>query len=156
MKMSKYQTLSFPVHIKNLIKVLFVAFTLSMSSNSLAAIETYSFNNAQQEQDYKILINELRCMVCQNQNLADSNAELAQDLRRQVHKLLVEDEFNRKQVVGYMVERYGDFVLYNPPIKNYTYLLWLGPFIFLIIGLWFAISIIRKANQDNQKSLNQD
>jgi len=87
-----------------------------------AKIETLKFANEQMEKDYKVLIHELRCLVCQNQNLADSNAELAQDLRRQVIELL-EQGSSRDEVVTYMVARYGDFVMYRPPLKTTTYLL---------------------------------
>ncbi len=139
------------------IKVIFLGslFTLiAFSSIQVhASIETYQFQNPQQEEDYHILIDELRCMVCQNQNLADSNAELAQDLRKQIHTMVVDEEMNRTQVADYMVERYGDFVLYKPPVKSYTLLLWLGPLLFLLIGAWFAIKVIRQANSnfDNEK-----
>lgn len=85
---------------------------------------------------------ELRCLVCQNQTIADSNAELAQDLRREVRRLLAagssEDEVRR-----FMVERYGDFVLYRPPFQATTFALWLGPFLLLAAALWIAQRIIR-------------
>ena len=114
---------------------------------SYAAIETYTFHSVQQEQDYHQLIDELRCLVCQNQNLADSNAELAQDLRKQVHSMLVTNNQNRDEVVEYMVSRYGDFVLYKPPVKNQTYLLWAGPFLFLLLGFWWLIKTVKHSNQ---------
>ncbi|WP_040727843.1 cytochrome c-type biogenesis protein [Thiomicrorhabdus sp. Kp2] len=114
---------------------------------SYAAIETYTFHSVQQEQDYQQLIDELRCLVCQNQNLADSNAELAQDLRKQVHSMLVTNNQNRDEVVEYMVSRYGDFVLYKPPVKNQTYLLWAGPFLFLLLGFWWLIKTVKRSNQ---------
>jgi len=135
---------------------LFIALVVTLSLNGLntahAMIETYSFKTEQQEQDYKILIDELRCLVCQNQNLADSNAELAQDLRKQVHHMLVDKELNRHEIVDYMVDRYGDFVLYNPPVKSHTYLLWLGPLLFLLIGFWVAYRIIRESKPTGLKN----
>ena len=79
---------------------------------------------------------ELRCLVCQNQTIADSNAELAVDLRNQVREKL-EQGMSDKDIVDYMVQRYGDFVLYRPPFKTSTWLLWLGPFVLLIIGIGF-------------------
>lgn len=82
---------------------------------------------------YQHLAGELRCLVCQNQTLADSNAELAADLRLQVEKMIVagrsDDEIKR-----YLVDRYGNFVLYRPPMQESTWLLWLGPFAMLVIG----------------------
>lgn len=78
---------------------------------------------------------ELRCLVCQNQTLADSNAELAQDLRREVREMLARGE-SEEAVRAFMVARYGDFVLYRPPFKATTLLLWLGPFVLLAAGIW--------------------
>src|SRR6516225_8551972 len=77
---------------------------------------------------------ELRCLVCQNQTIADSHADLAVDLRRQVREKLAQG-WSDQQVVDYMVDRYGDFVLYRPPVKSTTWLLWFGPFLLLVLGL---------------------
>ncbi|WP_130536735.1 cytochrome c-type biogenesis protein CcmH [Thiomicrorhabdus indica] len=122
------------------ITYLLASFFLTLSH---ASIETYQFDNPQQEADYKELIFELRCLVCQNQNLADSNAGLAKDLREQVHKLLVEDKASKQDVIDYMVARYGEFVLYKPPVESHTLLLWAGPLLFLVIGL---IALLRFIN----------
>ncbi|MCW8901131.1 MAG: cytochrome c-type biogenesis protein CcmH, partial [Gammaproteobacteria bacterium] len=94
----------------------------------------------------KKLIDELRCLVCQNQNLADSNASLAVDLRKQVYKMINEGQSD-KEILDFMVTRYGDFVLYRPPFKTSTILLWIGPFIILAIGLIVLMRFIfqRKA-----------
>jgi cytochrome c-type biogenesis protein CcmH len=81
---------------------------------------------------------ELRCLVCQNESLASSHAELAEDLRQEVRKLIREDKTDA-QIKTYLVERYGDFVLYNPPLKPLTWPLWFGPFLLLLLaitGLW--------------------
>ena len=83
---------------------------------------------------YDALLTELRCMVCQNQTLKDSHAELAQDLRNEVRRLLEHGD-NDAQIRDYLVARYGDFVLYKPPLKESTWLLWLGPFALLVIAL---------------------
>ena len=80
------------------------------------------------------LAEELRCLVCQNQSLADSNADLAIDLKNQVREK-IKQGMTDKQIVAYMVERYGDFVLYRPPVKATTFLLWFGPFLLLAGGL---------------------
>jgi len=122
----------------------FLTFTAFIHTAN-ASIETYPFETAQQEKDYNVLIDELRCLVCQNQNLADSNAELAQDLRKQVHTMLVTENKDKDSVIEYMVERYGDFVLYNPPVKSQTLLLWAGPFIFLLLGIGFLIRIVKQS-----------
>ncbi len=112
-----------------------------------AGIETHEFDNPKQEALYNQLIDELRCLVCQNQNLADSNAELAVDLRKQVYKMVTENNASRDDVVDYMVTRYGDFVLYNPPVKPLTAMLWAGPALLLFLGvvlLWRVVVRTRK------------
>jgi len=88
----------------------------------------------------KRLETELRCLVCQNQTLADSNADLAEDLRREVRELAVSGKSD-DEIRGYLVARYGDFVLYNPPVKPTTWLLWFGPFALAVggAGLWWVI-----------------
>jgi len=120
---------------------------LLLSTVTLAdSMQSYEFDDAAQEARYKTLIQELRCLVCQNQNLADSNADLALDLRRQTYEMISQGKSNA-DVVDYMVTRYGDFVLYRPRFSAMNALLWLGPFIFLLIGLLIAIKIIRKGPQ---------
>ena len=88
------------------------------------------------------LAHELRCLVCQNQTIAESNAPLAVDLRNQIREQLAAGK-SETQVLDFMVERYGDFVLYRPPFKATTILLWAGPFIFLIAGFWFLLRFLR-------------
>ena len=102
------------------------------------------FENPDIESDYLELAEELRCLVCQNQNLIDSNAELADDLRREVAKMLKKGK-NKEQVTEFMVERYGDFVLYNPPVKPSTWLLWGGPFALMFFALFIMLKKINVA-----------
>ena len=116
---------------------------LSISSSVNAAVEVKKFDNPQQEQRYKKLIDELRCLVCQNQNLADSNAELAVDLRRKTYEMVSRDK-SEKEIAEFMVQRYGDFVLYRPPFNSNTLLLWVGPFIILLIGVGLLTRTIRR------------
>lgn len=85
------------------------------------------------EERLKRLAVELRCLVCQNQTLADSNAPLAEDLRREVREMIVKD-MSDKEIIEFLVSRYGDFVLYRPPLKTTTTLLWVGPFVLLAGG----------------------
>ncbi|NOV29021.1 cytochrome c-type biogenesis protein [Methylomonas sp. ZR1] len=99
-----------------------------------AEIEYRDFKQPEQEQAYQTLISELRCLVCQNQTIADSNADLAKDLRRQVYEMLQQGK-SRQDIVDFMTDRYGDFVMYKPALKLKTLLLWLGPVLFLVIGL---------------------
>jgi cytochrome c-type biogenesis protein CcmH len=114
--------------------LLLLIFTLPL----FAGIETYTFETPEQERIYHKLTEELRCLVCQNQNIAGSNAELAQDLRKKAYEQVKQGK-SEKQVKRWMVDRYGDFVLYSPPIKSTTLFLWAGPLLFLLIAfvvLW--------------------
>lgn len=111
-----------------------------------AAIEAYQFDSAEMEADYNQLIDELRCLVCQNQNLSGSDAGLARDLRRQTYQMLQQGK-SPQQVVDFMVARYGDFVLYRPQFKSNTYLLWLGPFLLLVLVLYLVVRRLRAADK---------
>ena len=96
--------------------------------------------SAEAERRLKVLSEELRCLVCQNQTLADSNADLAVDLRNQVNELIASGRSD-EQIKSFLVERYGDFVLYRPPVQNNTLLLWFGPFVLLLGGvlIWWLV-----------------
>lgn len=100
------------------------------------ANSNYPLDSAQKEAQFHQLLKELRCLVCQNQDLSDSNAGLAKDLREQVYQL-VKDGQSDSQIRDYLTSRYGDFILFKPPLKAATFLLWFGPFLFL--GLGFII-----------------
>lgn len=119
-----------------------------------AEIEYRDFKQPEQEQAYQTLISELRCLVCQNQTIADSNADLAKDLRRQVYEMLQQGK-SRQDVVDFMTERYGDFVLYKPALKLKTLLLWLGPVLFLFIGL-FTVWVLRSRTDTGGDSLSKE
>ena len=89
------------------------------------------------------LSEELRCLVCQNQTIADSHAELAVDLKNQIREKLRQG-VSEQEIVDYLVARYGDFVLYRPPVKTTTWLLWFGPFLLVVVGLGGLIAILLK------------
>jgi cytochrome c-type biogenesis protein CcmH len=89
---------------------------------------------------------ELRCLVCQNQTIADSHADLAVDLRRQVREMLQNGQ-NEQQVIDYMTARYGDFVLYRPPFKALTALLWIGPAVMVVVGLGTLFVVLRRRSR---------
>lgn len=103
---------------------------------------------------------EMRCLVCQNESLAGSRSDLANDLRREI-RVLIKEGKRDDQIRSFMVERYGDFVLYRPPVKPITWLLWIGPFAILAIGIAFLLAYLRRRNtltgnktltaEDNQK-----
>ena len=102
------------------------------------------------------LAEHLRCLVCQNQSLADSNAELAVDLRRQIREQIAQGKSDG-EITGFMVERYGDFVLYKPPLKATTLLLWLGPPLLLLSGLAALIGYVRaRRNRMVEQPLSED
>jgi cytochrome c-type biogenesis protein CcmH len=100
-------------------------------------------SNESENQRIRNLSEKLRCLVCQNQSLADSNAELAEDLRKQVRAQVAAGKSD-EQVLGYMVERYGDFVLYEPPFRASTALLWVGPFVLLAAAAAALILVLRR------------
>jgi len=118
-----------------------------------AKVETRTFANPQMEADYQTLILELRCLVCQNQSLSDSNAELAQDMRAKVFKMLNEGK-SKNEIADFMVARYGDFVLYRPPVKSSTFLLWFGPLIFFVVAAFIVFSFIRR--QSTEKAVVEE
>lgn len=92
------------------------------------------------------LAEKLRCLVCQNESLASSHAELAEDLRREVREQM-QKGLSDQEIIDYLVSRYGDFVLYDPPVKSYTYLLWFGPFALLLLGGGVLVYQLRKRRQ---------
>ena len=101
------------------------------------------FNDAEDQARYESLLEELRCLVCQNQSLADSHAELAQDMRDEVHRMVSSGASNGA-ITEFLVARYGDFVLYRPPIKRYTWLLWGGPFLLLVLAAAVIVGLSRR------------
>ena len=127
---------------------------LMLSPVAVHAIDAIQFTNPEQQADYEILTSELRCLVCQNQTIADSNAELAADLRRQVHEMLQQGK-SRDDIVQFMTDRYGDFVLYKPPFNAKTGLLWLGPVVFLLLGLVAVFFVVRRKNQVSAQDSEQ-
>ncbi|WP_189386560.1 cytochrome c-type biogenesis protein [Bacterioplanes sanyensis] len=105
----------------------------------------YPFEDQEKAERFRQLAENLRCPKCQNQNLADSNAPVAVDLRDKVYELLQEDQSD-EQIVDYLVARYGDFVRYNPPFRMDTLLLWIGPALALLLGIGLLVLIWRSQN----------
>jgi cytochrome c-type biogenesis protein CcmH len=123
-----------------LVTLLWLAGTvLTMTASAAGPVDVYEFASPQEEARYRALIDEFRCPKCLNTNLSGSDAPIAQDLRRTVHRLLTQDHFTDQQIRDYLRDRYGDFVLYDPPFRPGTWALWLAPLVFVIIGglvLW--------------------
>lgn len=111
------------------------------------AIEPLPFANHAQEVRFQHLTRQLRCLVCQNENLADSNAELARDLRLEVFKLMQQGKSD-DQIKQYLVARYSTFVLYDPPLQRNTLLLWFGPALILLAGAAVVLVAVRKRRRD--------
>ncbi|QQE90160.1 cytochrome c-type biogenesis protein [Azotobacter chroococcum] len=117
---------------------------LVLSATAHAAIDTYEFGSDAERERYRGLIEELRCPKCQNQNIADSDAPIAMDLRREIYRMLGEGQSD-EQIVDYLVARYGDFVRYKPPLDARTLLLWYGPAGLLAVGFGvLALILVRR------------
>ena len=108
-----------------------------------AAIDPYEFDTEQQRERFQHFVAELRCPKCQNQNLAGSDAPIAADLRRELHRLLIEGKSDR-EIVDFMVARYGEFILYDPPLNAKTAALWLAPVLFLLGGGIALVVLLRR------------
>lgn len=122
-------------------RALCLTVVLSLAGSAAFAADTpLGFEDPGRQTLFESLLEELRCLVCQNQSLADSHADLAQDLRNEVHRMVEAGE-DRQAILGFMVERYGDFVLYRPPVKSTTWMLWLAPLMLLLatgIAWWLT------------------
>lgn len=134
---------------------IFLALILALlTSLAQAADAPPAVANPDLEKRVNAVTEELRCLVCQNQTIADSHAELAIDLKNQVREKLAAG-MSEKDIIDYMVQRYGDFVLYRPPVKTTTWLLWFGPFLLLVGGvalLWYRLSR-RDEEQDRAQAV---
>jgi cytochrome c-type biogenesis protein CcmH len=121
-----------------------IAFAFAFSAGlAWPQAEEVAHPDAKVEARLKSLAEELRCLVCQNQTIADSHAPLAEDLRNQIRTQVAAGRSD-DQIRAYMVDRYGDFVLYNPPLKATTVLLWIGPFALLLVGIGVVAMIVRR------------
>ena len=120
-----------------------------------AQVDTFEFQSAEQQQRFRQLSDELRCPMCQNTNLTGSSGGVAEDLRREIHRMILEGMTN-SEIEQFMFERYGDFIFYKPRLRMETLFLWFGPLIFLLIGGAAAIAISRKASQTGQKNPELD
>jgi cytochrome c-type biogenesis protein CcmH len=123
-------------------KLFLISIFLSFTVLAQAAQSPSAVAESALEKRVMAISEELRCLVCQNQTIADSHADLAVDLRNQVREMLVQGKSD-KEVTDFMVQRYGDFVLYRPPVKSTTWLLWFGPFLLLILGIGFLTIKLR-------------
>lgn len=144
-------------------KTLLFSTALFFSVTAFGAIDALNFSSSQQEDDYHSLTQELRCPQCQNNNIADSNATIAVDMRGKVFELLQEGK-SREEVVKYMVDRYGNFVTYDPPLTPATVVLWGAPIILILFGILFVfrrkqsqmLSVATKCETATTTALNEE
>src|SRR5256886_6659265 len=123
---------------------------------ALVAKEAQSNEDPKIEQRMKALTEQLRCLVCQNETLADSRADLAEDLRRQIREQMKAGKSDQ-EILAFLTQRYGDFVLYKPPVKSTTYLLWFGPFVLLIAGTGVLYRYLKRRRElIDEKPLTAD
>lgn len=134
------------IYITLIISNLIYTMTLFAADNT----DAYQFNSTTQQLRFYQLTHELRCLVCQNETLADSNAPLAEDLRNKI-ALQIMAGVSDKDILNYLVNRYGDFILYKPRLISMTYFLWFAPLLFLLFGilLWWRVSRNAQLNQIN-------
>lgn len=122
---------------------LFMLWLLLASFNLNAAIDVYQFDSDSDRDRFHRLTGELRCPKCQNQNIADSNAPIAKDLRAKIQLMLTEKKSD-DEIVDYMIDRYGDFVLYQPRVDRRTWALWFGPAVLMLLGFIVVVFISRR------------
>lgn len=122
---------------------LLMVWALGLGSLQASTLADYPFSSPKDELAFRQLIEELRCLVCQNESLAGSQAELAQDLRKEIYQMLINGK-TKDDIIAFMVNRYGDFVLYNPPVRPNTYPLWFGPAALFLLGLWFLYRTLQR------------
>lgn len=135
--------------------ILMLAAFVSAGPAMHAQVDTFEFQTVEQQQRFRQLSDELRCPMCQNTNLTGSSGGVAEDLRREIHRMILEGMTN-SEIEQFMFERYGDFIFYKPRLRMETLFLWFGPLIFLLIGGAAAIAVSRKAGQTAQKSPELD
>lgn len=118
---------------------------LGLFTSALAVTNEFEFGDQVNEQRYLSYIAKIRCLVCQNESLGSSRSDLAIDLRQQIYEMMADGKSNQ-QISQFLVARYGDFILYQPPVKKTTLLLWLGPFIVLLTLLLVLVTRIKRMN----------
>jgi cytochrome c-type biogenesis protein CcmH len=139
-----------------MVRVLITSCLLLFSISAAAVIENHEFEDDELRLRYQSLSAELRCPKCQNQNIADSNAPIASDLREQLYQQLHAGHSDQ-QIVDYMVQRYGEFVLYRPRVNKVTLVLWLAPLILLGLALWILLATLRgNRSQAHSASLSEE
>jgi len=131
------------------------AAVLGPVDSAFAQVDTFEFETEEQQQRFRRLSNELRCPMCQNTNLTGSTGGVAEDLRREIHRMIV-DGMTDREIEQFMFERYGDFIFYRPRLRAETVLLWFGPLIFFVVGGVVISNIIRKSKAVPSETLSEE
>lgn len=139
------------MRLTHLITALLICSGIFFNTNSAYAspVDTFEFRDEVTKTRFQALSKELRCPKCQNQNLADSNSPIAADLRKELYELLQQGKAD-SEVVTFMVDRYGEFVLYRPRVSALTYVLWFGPAVLILLGIIVVIVIVRRKPVDKK------
>lgn len=136
-------------------RLIFILSLLFLSQTALAAtLAEFKFDNPKQGEEFRSLIEQMRCLVCQNESLAGSNADLAEDLRQEIYEMMQAGK-SKDEVVKFMVARYGDFVLYDPPVKPSTYPIWFGPLLIFLIGAFVLYRNLKKKSRSQESELSE-
>jgi len=118
-------------------------------------LESFTFSTPAEQEHFRELIGQLRCLVCQNETLADSDADLAHDLRKEVYEMMKSGKSDQ-EVIDFLVKRYGDFVLYKPPVKPSTYIIWYGPFALLGIAALLLMRAVGRQRQVEEPPISEE
>ena len=139
----------------NSLFIVLTAVSFLAPSPALSQVDTFQFVTEEQQQRFRQLSDELRCPMCQNTNLSGSTGGVAEDLRREIYRMIMEGLTDR-EIEQFMFERYGDFIFYRPRLRADTFLLWFGPIIFLLIGGFVAYGIFRRAKALSESEISFD
>jgi len=136
------------------LRVALLFFVLGACGARAFTLEEFAFDSPTKEAEFRTLIGKLRCLVCQNESLAASQASLAQDLRREVYDMMRAGR-SEADILAFLTARYGDFVLYEPPLKPATYLLWFGPFVVIGVATFFAVRALTRQKNVPEAALDE-
>ena len=128
---------------------------ISLYSQAASTVDIFEFSEASDKSRYQSLIQEFRCPKCLNINIAGSDAPIALDLRRTVYRLIVNEKMTDDEIRNFLQERYGDFVLYDPPLNERTWLIWSMPLLFLVLGIWGVCSTKTRSAAESLIELSQ-
>ena len=138
-----------------LMRYLLLFLLLVVAAPGFSQVDTFAFENDEQQQRFRRLSNEFRCPMCQNANLTGSTGGVAEDLRREIHRMILAGDTD-SEIEEFMFERYGDFIFYRPRLRANTVLLWFGPLLFLMLGGFVAWRIFRQASSNQQHAASAE